>query len=155
MTKLEKIKKELSKLKLKEAQLVKQEETEQSKKLIECTGCKKKTQIGKIVYIQTHHYIEPHGCTGGDYWVESEGLFICPKCSAENRMYDRTQFQDLKYQFKKITDYHGYGSGYSHYDKPDWEKVLKFVEKHQNPPKKKKDIDVLQMVLDHPLNKKY
>ena len=81
-----------------------------SRKFITCIsnnygkGCGKKAQLKNITYIRTHWYVRPHGCTGGDYWNEGEGQYICPHCSHRNRMYDRKEFEDLKYSFKDIED---------------------------------------------------
>lgn len=51
-----------------------------------CEGCKRKHQIGTLTAVQTHGYIGPTGHSGGDYWVRSELLFICPTTSVRNRI---------------------------------------------------------------------
>jgi transcription initiation factor IIE alpha subunit len=84
------------------------------RKYITCTsnvayrgnGCGKRFQIRNLTYIQTHFYISPWGCTGGDFWKEGEGQFDCPKCGYKNRLYDRKEFQELKQYFKDIVDEH-------------------------------------------------
>ncbi len=43
------------------------------RRLINCIHCDQRTQLGSLIYIQTHWYEEPHGCTGGDWWHEGEG----------------------------------------------------------------------------------
>lgn len=73
-------------------------------------GCGKKTSIKNLVYIRTHWYVSPYGCTGGDYWNEGEGQFVCPKCNHRNRLTDawgekgREKLSKLQWQFKSITD---------------------------------------------------
>jgi transcription initiation factor IIE alpha subunit len=59
-----------------------------------------------LTYIQTHFYVSPWGCTGGDFWKQGEGQFDCPKCGYKNRLYDRKEFQELKHYFKDIIDEH-------------------------------------------------
>jgi hypothetical protein len=69
-------------------------------------GCGAQLPIADIVYIQTHWYTEPSGCTGGDYWNQGEGQFVCPKCGAENRLYERPEVEKLKSYFKSVEDRH-------------------------------------------------
>jgi hypothetical protein len=75
-------------------------------------GCGKKTAIKNIVYIRTHWYVSPYGCTGGDYWNEGEGQFICPKCGNRNRLTDswgekgREKLSKYQRQFKSIVEEH-------------------------------------------------
>lgn len=76
--------------------------------LITCTtdvmgkGCGHKQEIGSTVYIMTHYYVEPHGCTGGDYWKEDEGRFKCDNCGKITRLYDCPEIERLKGHFKQI-----------------------------------------------------
>jgi rubrerythrin len=81
-------------------------EGEQSKILIDCTSCHAQHAIGDLVYIQTHWYVHPYSCTGGDYWNEGEGNFKCPACNAINRLYNREEYQKLKHRFKEIVKTH-------------------------------------------------
>ena len=76
--------------------------TEQSKIVINCTSCHKQHPIGELVYIQTHWYVQPYSCTGGDYWNVGEGQFKCPSCGFLNRLYNREEYEALKYRFKEI-----------------------------------------------------
>lgn len=73
---------------------------------IRCTSCGKLHIVGKLTYIQTHHYVKPFGCTGGDYWTESEGQYICPSCGHRNRSFCGTssepKIKQWKYSFDKI-----------------------------------------------------
>lgn len=65
-------------------------------------GCGAEFAISTITYVATHWYTPPHGCTGGDYWNEGEGMFICPSCSHRNRLFDRKHYQNLKGRFAKV-----------------------------------------------------
>ena len=57
-------------------------------KTILCECCQKRTKISKATVVRCHHYIQPHGCTGGDYWTFShEYYFYCTKCGNFNRTY--------------------------------------------------------------------
>lgn len=72
-------------------------------------GCGEPTQIKELTYIQTYWYVEPHGCTGGDYWKKGEGNWICPECDHTNRLIDSCgpnaeEVSELKYLFKEIKD---------------------------------------------------
>ena len=59
-------------------------------------GCGKKSYIRDLVYIQTLYYVEPSGCSGGDYWVPGEGNFDCAHCGQRNRLYKRKDIQALR-----------------------------------------------------------
>ena len=99
LTALEKRKQSL----LKSLKTIEQEiATEQSKIVIACSSCGVQRPIGDVVYIQTHWYVRPYSCTGGDYWNEGEGNFKCLSCGFLNRLYDREEYQKLKYRFKEI-----------------------------------------------------
>lgn len=67
-------------------------------------GCGAILPVGELTYIQTHWYTSPYGCTGGDYWNQGEGQFVCPKCGELNRLYERPQVEALKGSFKEIKD---------------------------------------------------
>lgn len=70
-------------------------------------GCQRLSKIIKVDYVQTHWYTEPYSCTGGDYWNLGEGRFICPKCGAVNRLYERPLVERMKQSFKQIVDQYG------------------------------------------------
>lgn len=58
------------------------------RKMITCTNCNHKTQISKASIVRDHHYITPHGCTEGDYWLFSkEYHYYCNKCDGWSRAY--------------------------------------------------------------------
>lgn len=111
------IERKLADVDAKRAKLLAELDASKRRTLVTCTrncygdGCGAKTQIGKLIYIQTRWHVPPSGCTEGDYWLDSEGQFDCPKCGHRNRLYDRKDIEALKYQFKGIVDTydeHGY-----------------------------------------------
>ncbi len=67
-------------------------------------GCGEILHPGQITYIKTHWYEQPHGCTDGDIWHEGEGAFVCPKCGARNRLYDRPEFNKNPHLFKDVIE---------------------------------------------------
>ncbi len=82
------------------------------RKYVTCTsswgsmGCGRRTQIQNLTYFQTHFYVSPHGCNGGDYWSEGEGQFDCPKCGCRNRLYNRPAIMELKPYFNSVENVH-------------------------------------------------
>lgn len=70
----------------------------------QCTACKRRYAVKNLTYIQTHWYVEPHGCTEGGYWKMGEGRFDCPGCGHNNRLYDRKEVEALKWHFGAIKD---------------------------------------------------
>jgi hypothetical protein len=82
-----------------------------SRRYVTCGGCDRRSQIGKIVYLQTHYYVRPYSCSGGDYWTPSNGEFICPKCGVRNRLLAKysdyaAKITALAPYFKEIQDTH-------------------------------------------------
>jgi hypothetical protein len=67
-------------------------------------GCKRWLDVKTLVYIQTHWYTEPFSCNGGDYWNQGEGQFMCPKCGAKNRLFERPQVAALSSFFKETKE---------------------------------------------------
>lgn len=67
-------------------------------------GCGAWTPISNLVYIQTHWYTPPTGCTGGDYWNEGEGQWVCSKCGHLNRLYKSPEVEALKRYFSGVKD---------------------------------------------------
>lgn len=61
------------------------QQDERRRRRILCS-CGKQHPIGKLDLLVTHYYIEPHGCTGGDYWREGEWQFLCPYDGTRNRL---------------------------------------------------------------------
>lgn len=61
----------------------------QCRKKWTCIHCENKTQLDKLTIVREYWYVEPSGCTGGDYWNPSDEYWInCPKCSMINRICD-------------------------------------------------------------------
>lgn len=47
---------------------------------IACPGCGHEHVVGELVIIAWQAYVEPSGCTGGDYWYTSALGFKCLGC---------------------------------------------------------------------------
>lgn len=72
--------------------------------LLECK-CGSLFKIDTIEYIQTHYYVTPYSCTGGDYWNQDEGQWKCPTCNFTNRLIGEAKdIVKLKYHFKSIKE---------------------------------------------------
>lgn len=67
-------------------------------------GCGKESRIRDVIYVQTHWYVPPSGCTEGAYWKEGEGQFDCPHCGVRNRLYELPEIEELKHLFSKVKD---------------------------------------------------
>lgn len=86
--------------------LRRQAEEEKGHQRIVCPHCNKQPRINECTYIQTHWYVRPHGCTGGDYWNQGEGRFRCPRCQKETRLYKKPEIEKLKRYFAKVIEEH-------------------------------------------------
>ena len=53
-------------------------EREKANLTIKCKACNGLHKIKDLTAIQTFWYERPHGCMGGDYWVDGELDFLCP-----------------------------------------------------------------------------
>ena len=53
---------------------------------IKCASCKKDNKISDLILYQTHWYVYPFSCYGGDYWNVGEGQVICSFCKVVNRL---------------------------------------------------------------------
>lgn len=64
-------------------------------------GCGRTIMLSSVPLVQTHFYIEPHSCSGGDYWKAGERNLVCPKCSVRHRMIEKDPrpagFHDLDF----------------------------------------------------------
>ncbi len=69
-------------------------------------GCGALFSIGDAIYIRTHWYEGPHGCTDGDIWHVGDGEVICPHCNAKTRLYDRPELNKKEYLFKNVIEAH-------------------------------------------------
>ena len=66
-----------------------------------CEQCGKRTQVSKTTLIRKHQYVQPYGCTGGDYWTHLYYMIMCSKCSETTIVRD----EDTLYPF--IADHLG------------------------------------------------
>lgn len=79
--------------------------TVKSKQEIQCGSCGNIDQIGNLIYLQDHWYVSPYSCSGGDYWREGEGGFLCSKCGVKNRLIFESEFWiAYKPQFKAVEE---------------------------------------------------
>lgn len=67
------------------AEVQKQKDKDCNKRFL--CKCGKTHRIKDCVAVQTHWYVRPHGCIGGDYWEEGELHILCPKTEIRNRVY--------------------------------------------------------------------
>lgn len=73
---------------------------------IKCPACGKQPKLSMCTYIQTHWYVRPTGCTGGDYWRSGEGQFRCPRCESIIRLYDSPEVEAERRYFGKQEETH-------------------------------------------------
>lgn len=78
----------------------------QGKLKYKCPECKKFSTLRDTDAIQKNYYVEPHGCTGGDYWTRNGIMWNCPKCNQKQSLkYEElTSWQSMSPHFKSITD---------------------------------------------------
>ncbi len=95
----------------------------------ECPDCKAKTSIKDLTLQKEIFYVEPYGCTAGDYWTEGsspEFAIVCPCCSKRTTYHEykdhgwdidqnKKRYEALgvtklldenRYYFKKRTEYY-------------------------------------------------
>jgi hypothetical protein len=70
------------------------------KTAVVCRKCKASHEIEALTYIQTHWYVRPYGCTGGDYYNAGDGQWDCPLCGVKNRLYDKPEIMALRARFR-------------------------------------------------------
>ena len=59
---------------------------------VRCAKCEEFSPLFTWTFIQGRYYVEPTGCTGGDYWLNSEMNVChlrCPACGYYNYLYLR------------------------------------------------------------------
>lgn len=71
---------------------------------ISCKFCRAGNQINTLIYLQTHWYVRPSGCTDGDYYRHGEGNWDCLSCGRRNRLYDKPEITALKRLFARVRD---------------------------------------------------
>lgn len=64
-----------------------------ARRRIKC-ACGRSHAIRDLDLIVTHYYIEPYGCTSGDYWLEGEWNFVC-----RNGVRNRLLFNDYSVEY--------------------------------------------------------
>lgn len=69
-----------------------------------CKFCKNKSHIRSVIYIQTHWYVRPYGCTEGDYWKSGEGNWDCLVCGRRNRLFDKPEIVAMKRLFASVRE---------------------------------------------------
>lgn len=67
-------------------------------------GCGQSQKVRDTVYIQSHWYVQPYGCTGGAYWKQGEGRFRCNTCGHVNRLYDSPEIEAMKTFFASVEE---------------------------------------------------
>ncbi len=83
-------------------QLRNKKERALSGKMFRCVACKGIHKIKTCTAIQTHWYVQPYSCTGGDYWNEGEMYILCPETGIGNRV---LFLDDSKIPYEKRQDY--------------------------------------------------
>lgn len=71
---------------------------------VSCKFCRAEHQIGTLIYLQTHWYVPPSGCTEGAYYRQGEGNWDCPACGRRNRLFDKPEITALKHLFVSKRD---------------------------------------------------
>jgi hypothetical protein len=49
-----------------------------------CEKCKYREPIKKLTCYEITYYVEPHGCTGGDYYTTCGYEVVCSNCKERN-----------------------------------------------------------------------
>lgn len=81
---------------------------ERGKLKYKCSKCSNLSKLRDTHGIRHHHYVEPQGCTLGDYWDASGVSYICPKCNTKLKpaYSEREQWELLSYYFKSLSNEH-------------------------------------------------
>lgn len=80
-------------------------------KILKCYSCKKGKKVKNLTFVQTHFYVSPYSCTGGDYWNPGPVGFTCPICLKFNSSrlsyegkWSRPEINNLQKFFKNRED---------------------------------------------------
>ena len=84
---MDSLERELEKIRKKEAEILAKIDKRNKKRKIKCAACGSSHQIQELTLIQTHWYVAPTGCIGGDFWKEGEMQFVCPDTQIRNRLF--------------------------------------------------------------------
>ncbi len=98
MTALATIDRELARLHTRKAELEGAALLLARRSTILCKGCRKRSRVSSWTFEQQRHYIPPHGCTGGDYWMPSETRvchIICGKCGFRDYIYNHKEREKI------------------------------------------------------------
>ena len=89
-------------------ELHKQIKLKEGKFKYKCPSCKKFSSLKDTSGIQKLYYVEPYGCTGGDYWKNSGVEWYCPKCNTRLKpnYSERDEWRDMSRRFNSLTDEH-------------------------------------------------
>jgi hypothetical protein len=71
------------------------------RKMLTCGFCGKRHRVSRLTLIQTHFYIEPYSCTGGDYWKPGEKQYECPSCGLRMRDPGDNDYLSMSVQFDR------------------------------------------------------
>lgn len=63
-------------------------------------ACGRTHALGTLDALIIMHYVEPHGCTGGDYWSQGIWAFVCPVTGNYHRFYFNDFDQDWQERSK-------------------------------------------------------
>lgn len=74
-------------------------------KVWKCPNCGVRKRIKSLELQTEQYYVEPHGCTGGDYWTTGDKpiyYIACPGCKLNIRFYnERTQAWQFVNEFNQ------------------------------------------------------
>ena len=75
-----------------------------------CEHCSKRTQVSKTSVIEKHQYVQPYGCTGGDYWRHLYYMIVCSKCFHTTTVHESDDLypfvRDHISNFLEVLDWH-------------------------------------------------
>jgi len=73
--------------------------------MVNCSHCETKTKVKKTTLLKFHYYVEPSGCSAGDYWSFRCYATVCDKCqhvehaSENDALMDESGFLNRHYDF--------------------------------------------------------
>lgn len=70
-----------------------------------CKSCNEESQLRKVIFIQSHWYEGPYGCTGGDQWYSGECNLLCPCCGMTHRLLSEESIDEFtKFKYAEPKD---------------------------------------------------
>lgn len=107
MTELEQVEKKIERTKVTLKNLLQKKDEILSHTKVQCGHCGSQHEIRDLEFIQTHYYVRPYSCSGGDYWNEDdEGISECLYCGGRMRFYNMPEIMKLRHLFAKRKDEH-------------------------------------------------